>query len=186
MSIGLGGGNIFFLVFVNASTYAILTAAYVSKTNCYKFPNMESTGFDTPTTTTKKKSEDGIQRASSSSREANCVGMILDNDKDTVDWAAFTMNNSVCLQGRYKGVAGGKNCWEFAIVRPTAQYNDSRKANDADPIKYESSAVAPNSTVTYSASDIVVIETALSIAIHPTTIAILADHEFVVTEDAVV
>lgn len=181
MAIHDKGGNTLALAELT-SAYALLTS-YTSGTNGYKFPNVVEVTKTTNVSETKFRSEDGIVRYSESTQEPAVEWTVMDSDKATRDYLAFSMNSPSLLY-HYEGIAGGKHKEYFAIGNPV-RMQEMKTPGAANAVKGKFNNIAPNATVTFTSGALAVLASLWGITIRATSVTITNNTEYCLVETSV-
>ena len=130
------------------------------------------------------KNEAGVVKHTEFEYSLNTTGTLMERDKIKVDFLAHGCKNKLYLEYKYTGIVDGKHQEHFKFVQVTPQYS-IKLPGGASSMKYESTGVFPDAAVTISSTNLAAIETALSITIHCTGVAITAAQGYVLKETAV-
>lgn len=109
---------------------------------------------------------------------------IMERDKTKIDFLADWVKGKYYLEYKYLGIVDGKHSEIFKFVQVTPQFNVTLPGG-ATSIKYESTAVFPDSTITITGTSLAAIETALSITIYCTKVTVSPSKGYCLIETAV-
>jgi hypothetical protein len=97
---------------------------------------------------------------------------LLQKNKELMTYLKAKTGVTKMLLGVYMGIINSEHHWIFSIVRNGSKI---KQGSSDEATELNLRAVAVGSAVTWDTSDMSAIETALSIAIHPTTATLAAD-----------
>lgn len=109
---------------------------------------------------------------------------IMERDKTKIDFLADWVKGKYYLEYKYLGIVDGKHSEIFKFVQVTPQFNVTLPGG-ATSIKYESTAVFPDSTITITSTSLAAIETALSVTIYCTKVTVSPSKGYCLIETAV-
>lgn len=177
------GGNQIVNVILNRdnSFHETLTPFTNGSGNCIDMGHIKSSGVGTKADKQEFKSEDGVVRKTDYEYSGITSGVLMETDKDKLDWLAFAVRGSQVLEIKYQGIKNGKYQEVFRIVNVTPQVN-VESPGGAGSLKYESTASVQSIDVQFTAQNLADIESALDITIRtagPVTIPANREHEIV-------
>jgi hypothetical protein len=151
--------------------------------NCIDLGHIKSSGLSTKADKQEFKSEDGIVRKTDYDYSGTTFSILMETDKDKLDWLAYAIRGKQVLEIKYQGIKNAKYQEVFRIVNVTPQIN-VESPGGAGSLKYESTASVQSSDVQFTAQNLTDIETALDITIRtmgPVIIPADREHEIVET-----
>ena len=153
--------------------------------NCLDAGHLANSDLSVKTKKTSHRNEAGEIAASDYEYEGITSGILMETDKQKLDYLSFGVRNKKHLEYKYLGIKNGSHQEVFKIVEITPQMKISAPGG-AKSMPYESTAVFKNTDFVLSQNSISAIEAALSIDIKtagPVTIPKNSEH--VIVESAV-
>ena len=179
------GGNQIINVILNPdNSFPETLTPYANGTgNCIDLGHIKSSGAGTKADKQEFKSEDGVVRKTDYEYSGITSGVLMETNKDKLDWLAFEVRGKQVLEIKYQGIKSGKYQEVFRITNVTPQIN-VESPGGAGSLKYESTASVQSTDTAFTADNLSDIETALDIIIKaagPVTIPANREHEIVET-----
>lgn len=151
--------------------------------NCLDAGHLANSGLEVKTKKTLHKNEAGESVASDYEYEGITSGILMETDKQKLDYLTFGVRNKKHLEYKYLGIKNGSHQEVFKIVEITPQMKLSSPGS-AKSMPYESTAAFKTADFVLSQNSISAIEAALSIDIKtagPVTIPKGSEHVIVET-----
>lgn len=165
------GGNKLILLQVDNNSFAAATPT----AGTYLFDLGNISNSDVTQTTAKESypAEDGDNVASSFTYTRMTTGVLMQSDKDLIDFLGDTVKGKKYLEVKYTGYVNAYHQWHFKIVEVTPQFSIKRPGG-VTSMNYEATGVKLNSAVTISAALLASISSALTLSNFPTTTVTLS------------
>lgn len=145
---------------------------------------LSESSLDQVTSKTEYKNEAGVVKHTEFEYSLNTTGTLMERDKIKVDFLSHGCKNKLYLEYKYAGIVDGKHQEYFKMVQVTPQHS-IKLPGGATSMKYESTGIFPDAAVTISSTNLAAIETALSITIYCTGVAIPSAQGYCLKETAV-
>lgn len=152
------GGNK--IAIVELDNDFVVVPALAEGTNCLDLGLLASSEIEMKANKEEFKSEDGVIRQTSYEYLADTTGILMEINKQVVDFLCYSVRNRIYLEYKYLGIRGGKYQEMFKIVKVTPQMKLATPGG-AKSMPYESTAICPTNTVVISAENITAIKAAL-------------------------
>jgi len=162
------GGNKLVLVECTIASNTVTFATLAAGTTCVDVGAIANSDVDLKPNKTEKKSEDGENQKSTFIYSRMTTGVLMQEDKELLDFLAVTVRNKTHLEAKYLGYVDALHQWYFKFVEVTPQHNIKRSAENSN-LNYESTGVKIPASVTISATTLASISALLSLSNFPTT-----------------
>lgn len=179
------GGNKLAVAQLNSNLALVTTLT--AGTTLLNVGNISESGTTQETAKSEFKSEDGVTRATDYEYTLATSAVLMETDKTKLDFLADTVKGKRYLEYKYQGIKNGKYQEVWKLVEVTPQFN-LQTPGGVTSMAYESTGIYPNSTVTFTATAISGLNTALGSALtirHTGAVAISPTKGFLITEKAV-
>ncbi len=174
------GGNLLLLIELDSSN--ALPGSIENGVNALNCGLLAESQLDIEANVEKFKAEDGRTYGQDEEYEGRTSGVLMETSKTIADYLAFGVRNKIHLEIKYEGLKGGKHQEVFKIVDVTPQMH-FKTPGGTKAMKYSSTAIPPEQSVTFPESDIAAIESALNVNIRTAgPITINAGEEHVIVE----
>ncbi len=176
------------ILFVSELTdaFVVRTPAADSSTITFNanLGQIADSSVDQTTSKTEIKNEAGVGVYTDFDYSLTTTATLMERDKIKIDFLSHGCKGKYYLEYKYLGQVDGKNQEMFKIVQITPQHS-IKLPGGATSMKYESTGIYPDTTVTITGTNLTAIETALGITIYCTGVAITPTQGFVIKETAV-
>lgn len=178
------GGNRILLCELDSSLNVI--TPIVQGTNAIDAGYIFQSSFEQKAAREQFKSEDGITRAVDFAFDTRTAAILMQRNKQLIDFLTTAVKGKLYLQYHYRGIANAKHQEIFSVIKVTPQTKiDTPGAVKSFP--YEATHIAVNEAVTISESIISQIESALDVDIRTAgPVVIPPGAEFLIVETDVV
>jgi len=167
-------GNLAFLVDLDSDD--TLPASLTAESNCVNLGHIEKDGANAEEDFTNLKVFKNNLNREVGAKVDDSSGTItlnlLQKNKGLVAYLKAKTGVTKMLMGLYMGIIQSEHHWIFAIVRNGTKIKQGSKD---EATEFIGKCVANASAITFTSGDLEAIETALAIAIHPTSVTIDAD-----------
>lgn len=168
------GGNVLINQILNTS----LTITTVSSTYTYDLGAISSSDVNQTTTVTTFPSEDGEIQGTAYDYDRRTTAVLMQTDKDLVDYLGNTVKNTKILEIKYVGYRNLKHCWIFKVGNVTPQFS-IKSPGGTTSMNYEHVGIDVSSALVFSTTDLASISTVLGLTNFPTVaVTIAADKSF--------
>ena len=176
------GGNR--IVLVALSTAYAIPGTLTPDTNCIDVGHLKESKTAVTNSVTKLKNEAQEVVRAESEYEGMTTGIVMQTSKRVIDFLNFTTRGNTYLQYRKAGINNGKTQEYFAIGQHSSQMSH-QNPNAGENMPYEFIHLVNDTAYTFTTTNLVAIETALTISIASTVdVTIPAGQEFVLIETA--
>jgi len=177
------GGNKIAVVELDSSSQ--IPSSLTAGTNCIDAGHIANSDLAIKTKKTIFKNEAGEAVAADFDYEGITSGILMETDKQKLDFFAFAVRNKKHLEYKFLGIKGGNYQEVFKVVEITPQMKIAAPGG-AKSMPYESTAIVMRDNYTISSDAIRQIETALGIDIKTAgPVIIPGGSEHVIVETAV-
>jgi len=175
-------GNLIFIVALTSAN--ALPSPLTDGSNCAHLGQIESVDTNLDMTDVKEfiNCKQQVVGAKINKRVFKLNAKILNKSKNIINFIEANQGTATFLCGIYHGVMKAEHWWEFAIIRNGTAI---KLGSTDDPLEFVGTGVFIGTAVTFDSTAMTAIETALSIAIHPTTATIAASTSRVLSYTAV-
>lgn len=157
------GGNIL----INQILNTTFTVSTVSTTFTRDLGNITSSDVNQTTTTTKFPSEDGEIQATSYEYDRTTTAVLMQTDKDLIDYLGDTVKDKSILEIKYLGYRNLVHMWCFKVGRVTPQFSVKSPGGTAS-MNYEHVGIDLATSVTFTTTDLASIASVLTLSNFPT------------------
>jgi len=172
------GGNI--LINVNMST--ALTIPAITSSNTIQLGSITSSDVNQTANKEVFRNETGKVEVSSFEYDNVTTAVLMQTDKDLIDYLGDTVKGNNILEIKYLGYRATKHVWHFRIGNVTPQYSVQSPGGTAS-MNYEHTGIDLATAVTITATDLASIASVLSLSNFPTTaVTISVSKDFEVVE----
>lgn len=140
--------------------------------------------LDQATSKTEFKNEAGVAKGTDFEHSLTTNATLMERDKIKIDFLSTGCRNKIYLEYKYAGIVDAKHQEYFKFVQVTPQHS-IKLPGGASSLKYESTGIYPDATATINSTSLAAIETALTITIYCTGVAITPTAGYVLKETAV-
>jgi len=170
-------------LFETSDAFVIKTPASDSTalTTAVNLGQINESSVDQVTSKTEFKNEAGVAVFTDFEYALTTTGTLMERDKVKIDWLSNYTKGKYYVEYKYLGLVDGKNQEMFKLVQVTPQHS-IKLPGGATSMKYESTAIFPDTTVTITGTILTAIETALGITIYCTGAAITPTQGYVLKE----
>ena len=166
-----------------SDSFAIKTPASDASaiTTAVNLGELNESSVDQQTSKTEIKNEAGVIKYSDFEYTLTTTGTLMERDKLKLDFLSHGCKGKYYLEYKYLGLVDGKHQEMFKFVQVTPKHS-VKLPGGATSMKYESTAIFPDSTISLTSTTLGTIETALGITIYCTGVAITALQGYVLKE----
>ena len=176
------GGNKLWLYQMDTSGSTYAGATLTVGTYLFDLGYLNSSDVNQTTSKQDFEAEDGDIVTSSFTYTRMTKGVLMQSDKDLIDFLADTVKGKVYLEGKATGYNDGGYQWHFKFVRVTPQFSVKRPGGTAS-MEYESTGIKINTAITVSAATMASIGNLLTLSNYPTaTLTIAIDAQYAILE----
>lgn len=158
------GGNVLINQILNTTN----TITTVSASYTFDLGMVGSSDVNQTTSVETFKSEDGEIQSTSYDYDRRTTAVLMQSDKDLVDYLGDTVKSKSILEIKYLGYRAGKHCWFFKVGNVTPQFSVKSPGGTAS-MNYEHVGIDVSSALTFTSTDLASISTLLSLSNFPTT-----------------
>jgi hypothetical protein len=165
-------------------TATLTTASLVSGTNFMDYGEIAGSSVMTTPSTQEFKNQNGEVVASDSTYTGNTEATVMQGSKEIADWNNFSVRGNRYVEYLYLGYRNAKQIESFRIVEVEPGMNFTAPGGTTS-MKYKSTAIVKNTTVTLTGSQMSTMRTAIGLTTYPylaTTTTITASQEGVIIE----
>jgi hypothetical protein len=180
--INFDGENLLWIAELD-SALAVVTASLVEFTNCANLGHLQES--DQKQTANKKeaKNEKGKTTKSAFTYDLMVTGVLQQTGKSLVSYLADGVKGKSYLLGKKQFVKGSGETQEFFMLGNITPQFDIKTPGAESSMQFEFTGFYPDSTITFTTTTIISIETALTIAVvYSGAVAITATKGFEIYE----